>query len=315
MEPNFKKFFNNSFDDSVFNMINEHISKKVKIFCIVLTSKVNRERIILQKKTWIKRCNNYIFGSGEESQDIPTFKAYHNDGYSYSFGKMKNTLKHVWKKHGDKYDWYLKADDDTYVVMENLRAFLLNENPNKHGYHGFRMAIGGTPDPHAYNSGGAGYVMSKKSVRDLVEKGLDNPKYCRQIDSAFDDLEIGYCLENLGALPSQSLDCKKRVLFNVLDPPRALSPVIDGFKQGFINMAKFKYNPSFDSVADFPITFHYVRGEMMYALEFLMYHMEVIGRNSRLNRMESNDNTFTKLKVSKKLKLINKFSEYNFKKY
>uniref|UniRef100_A0A0K0E723 N-acetylgalactosaminide beta-1,3-galactosyltransferase n=2 Tax=Strongyloides stercoralis TaxID=6248 RepID=A0A0K0E723_STRER len=313
-QPNHENFFNNSFNDSLFHMINEHMSNHVKIFCIVLTSKINRERVILQKDTWIKRCNNYIFGSGEEDNEIPTFKAYHNDGYSYSFGKMKNTLKHVWKKYGDKYDWYLKADDDTYVVMENLRAFLLNENPNLHGYHGFRMAAGGENDPHVYNSGGAGYVMSKRSVKELVEKGFDNPKYCRQSDSAFDDVEIGYCLENFRVKPSQSLDYKKRVLFNVLDPPRALSPVVDGFKQGFINMAKFKYGTGMDSVADFPITFHYVRGEMMYALEFFLYHMEVIGKNSRLNRMESNDNDFSKLKISRKLKLIGKFSEYNFKK-
>uniref|UniRef100_A0A0N5BVB4 N-acetylgalactosaminide beta-1,3-galactosyltransferase n=1 Tax=Strongyloides papillosus TaxID=174720 RepID=A0A0N5BVB4_STREA len=313
-QPQYEKLFNNSFDDSVFSTINSQMTKTVKVFCIVLTSKVNRERAILQKQTWIKRCNNYIFGSGEENKDIPTFKAYHNDGYSFSFGKMKNTLRYVWKKYGNKYDWYIKADDDTYVVMENLRAFLLNEDPNKHGYHGFRVAAGGKFDPHTYNSGGAGYVMSRRSVKELVEKGFSDSKYCRQTDEAFDDLEVGLCLEKLGAIPSKSLDSRDRVLFNVLDPPRALSPAVDGFKQGFIAMAKFQYNTSMNAVADFPITFHYVRGEMMYALEFFLYHMEVIGRNSRLNRMESSDNIYTKLKVNKKLALIRQFSKYNFRK-
>uniref|UniRef100_A0A0N4Z6X5 N-acetylgalactosaminide beta-1,3-galactosyltransferase n=1 Tax=Parastrongyloides trichosuri TaxID=131310 RepID=A0A0N4Z6X5_PARTI len=305
--------FNNSFDDSVFKILNHQMMRQVKIFCIVLTSNVNTERCLLQKNTWLKRCNNFIFGSGVENSSIPTFKAYHNDGYSFSFGKMKNTLKHVWEKYGDKYDWYIKADDDTYVVMENLRAYLINEDPDKHGYHGFRMHVGES-DPHTYMSGGAGYVMSRKSVKSLVETGLDNSKYCRQVDEAFDDLEIGNCLEKLGAKPGISLDSKDRILFSPLDPPRQISPVIDGFKQGFINMARFHYETSINSMADFPITFHYVRGELMYALEYFLYHMEVIGKNSRLNRMEFGDNLFTSIKVNKKLGLIKQFSKYNFKK-
>uniref|UniRef100_A0A0K0FQ06 N-acetylgalactosaminide beta-1,3-galactosyltransferase n=1 Tax=Strongyloides venezuelensis TaxID=75913 RepID=A0A0K0FQ06_STRVS len=314
-QPQYEKLFNNSFDDSVFNEINSEMAKRVKIFCVILTSKVNRERAILQKKTWVKRCDNHIFGSGEESEDIPTFKAYHDDGYSFSFGKMKNTLSHVWRKYGNKYDWYIKADDDTYVIMENLRAFLLNEDPSKHGYHGFRMAVGGKSNPHAYTSGGAGYVMSRRSVKELVEKGFGDSKYCRQTDKAFDDLEVGSCLEKLGAIPSTSLDSRDRVLFNGFDPARAVSPAVDAFKKGFIGMAKFQYNTSMNSVADFPITFHYVRGDMMYAMEYFLYHMEVIGKNSRLNRMEDSDNTDTKFKVSKKLALIEQFSKYNFKKY
>uniref|UniRef100_A0A0K0EYZ6 N-acetylgalactosaminide beta-1,3-galactosyltransferase n=1 Tax=Strongyloides venezuelensis TaxID=75913 RepID=A0A0K0EYZ6_STRVS len=314
-QSQYEKLFNNSFDDSVFNEINLEMAKRVKIFCVILTSKVNRERAILQKKTWVKRCDNHIFGSGEESKDIPTFKAYHDDGYSFSFGKMKNTLRHVWRKYGDKYDWYIKADDDTYVIMENLRAFLLNEDPSKHGYHGFRMTVGGKSNSHAYNSGGAGYVMSRRSVKELVEKGFGDSKYCRQTDKAFDDREVGSCLEKLGAILSKSLDSKNRILFNPLDPPRAVSPAVKTSKNKPIRIKKFYHNTSMNSVADFPITFHYVRGDMMYAMEYFLYHMEVIGKNSRLNRMEDSDNTDTKFKVSKKLALIEQFSKYNFKKY
>uniref|UniRef100_A0A0N5BQX0 N-acetylgalactosaminide beta-1,3-galactosyltransferase n=1 Tax=Strongyloides papillosus TaxID=174720 RepID=A0A0N5BQX0_STREA len=107
---------------------------------------------------------------------------------------MKNTLSHVWRKHGGKYDLYIKADNDTYVIMENLRAFLLNEDLNTHDYHGFRVAASGKVDHHTYNSGGAGYVM--RSVKELVEKGFGDSKYCRQADKAFDDLEVRLCLES-----------------------------------------------------------------------------------------------------------------------
>ena len=28
---------------------------------------------------------------------------------------------HVWDNHREDADWFIKADDDTYVIMENLK--------------------------------------------------------------------------------------------------------------------------------------------------------------------------------------------------
>ena len=51
------------------------------------------------------------------------------------------------------YDWYMLADDDTFVYMRNLYEFLSDKNPNiavQYGHH--YGAIGG------FLSGGAGFV-------------------------------------------------------------------------------------------------------------------------------------------------------------
>uniref|UniRef100_A0A0K0F4F7 PARP n=1 Tax=Strongyloides venezuelensis TaxID=75913 RepID=A0A0K0F4F7_STRVS len=102
-----------------------------------------------------------------------------------------------------------------------------------------RISVGGMPDPHVYNHGGASYVVSKRSVKE-------------QTNEAIYDLEVGYNLERLGVISSKSLDSRDRVLFNVLDPSQTLS----------------QYNTSMTSVADFPVTFYYVRNEMMCVLVF-----------------------------------------------
>ena len=51
------------------------------------------------------------------------------------------------------YDWYLFADDDTFVYMKNLYRLLSDKNPDVPVQYGHHFgAIGG------FLSGGAGYV-------------------------------------------------------------------------------------------------------------------------------------------------------------
>ncbi|VDQ13463.1 unnamed protein product [Trichobilharzia regenti] len=42
---------------------------------------------------------------------------------------MRAILRYVYQYRND-YDYFLKADDDTFVVIENLRSVLSRQNPN-----------------------------------------------------------------------------------------------------------------------------------------------------------------------------------------
>lgn len=53
-----------------------------------------------------------------------------NDTYDGLTEKVFLTYKYVYAEYGD-YDWYLKADDDTFVFMENLRTFLADKNSSQ----------------------------------------------------------------------------------------------------------------------------------------------------------------------------------------
>jgi hypothetical protein len=72
-----------------------------------------------------------------------------NDTYHALVEKMFLTLKYVNRHHGD-YDWYMKADVNTFVFMDHLRSFLKDYDPNVPIVHGYTFQI------YHYQSGGAG---------------------------------------------------------------------------------------------------------------------------------------------------------------
>ena len=45
--------------------------------------------------------------------------------------KVKLSLQHVWENYNNTFDYLLKADDDTFVVMENLMSRLSRMSPEK----------------------------------------------------------------------------------------------------------------------------------------------------------------------------------------
>lgn len=140
--------------------------------------------------------------------------------------------RYVYNTSLEEYDWFLKADDDTYVIMENLRLLLTNYSSNKEVYLGCHfkefLAEGLVPifSPlrntypmilvvltfSGYASGGAGYVLSRKAVRRFVEDGL-NKNVCRSDSGGFEDVEIGTCLVKIGITIQDTRDSYGRARF------------------------------------------------------------------------------------------------------
>lgn len=52
------------------------------------------------------------------------------DGRQNLWYRTRVTLNYLHENYIDKFDWFMKADDDTYVIMENLRYMIYPYSPN-----------------------------------------------------------------------------------------------------------------------------------------------------------------------------------------
>jgi hypothetical protein len=105
---------------------------KVRIFCFVLTApKYFDTRARAVNSTWGRRCDHLAFITefSNDTQGLPVAPiANITPGYEHLTQKVVATLEYAYKYYFNDFDWFVKADDDTYIFMENLKAFLYKQN-------------------------------------------------------------------------------------------------------------------------------------------------------------------------------------------
>merc|ERR1719481_1925437 len=103
--------------------------------------------------------------SSEDDPDLPTVKLQVHEGRENLWTKTMQAFQYIYRHHLGDADWFLKADDDTYIIVENIRYMLMDKNASQPVYfgHKFKPYV-----DQGYFSGGAGYVMSKESLKRFV---------------------------------------------------------------------------------------------------------------------------------------------------
>uniref|UniRef100_A0A8C0U1H0 N-acetylgalactosaminide beta-1,3-galactosyltransferase n=1 Tax=Cyanistes caeruleus TaxID=156563 RepID=A0A8C0U1H0_CYACU len=82
------------------------------------------------RDTWARRCNVAVFVSSEPAPHFPAVGLGVAEGRGQLYRKTIRALQYVHRQHRASADWFLKADDDTFVVLDNLRWLLAAHPPH-----------------------------------------------------------------------------------------------------------------------------------------------------------------------------------------
>lgn len=66
----------------------------------------------------------YIIYNCISDDELNTIVLGVKEGREFLWNKLREAFKYVYNNYIDEYDWFLRADDDTYVILENLRYML-----------------------------------------------------------------------------------------------------------------------------------------------------------------------------------------------
>lgn len=265
--------------------------KKIRILCFITTSpNFHGQKAIHVIETWGKHCDKILLSStkadvvlGAIGFDVP-------DNHDYLWGKVKLMMKHIYDNYIDEYDWFFKGDDDTFLIVENLRFLLAAYESDDPIFFGYKA--NSTEHLRGYMAGGSGYVMSRKTVRIFVEKVLTNSEFfhtanashsslCHiETDARNEDWEMSLCLDPYNVYGGDSRDLLKRIRFIPDLPIDSLfgHPKPDSWYW----QRQYYYNDEgLDCCSNYSISCHRVKPDYLYTLYYLTYKLQIYGVQRR----------------------------------
>ena len=183
-------------------------------------------------------------------------------------------LKMAWKDYRGMFDYLVKADDDTYIIIENLRYMLKNLSQQKELLLGHMQEDRGVK----YPSGGAGYVLSHDAVGKIVEEGLQGEQPCflphpvgQEVDVyPNEDLQLGKCADTLN-IPLVTSMLKGQSTFLPFSIERH---IISSLSLEWWTQRTHECHGKMECVSPTLVSIHYVSPEMMYVYQYFVYEFK-----------------------------------------
>mmetsp|Transcript_36153 Transcript_36153/g.66318 ORF Transcript_36153/g.66318 Transcript_36153/m.66318 type:complete len:550 (+) Transcript_36153:116-1765(+) len=254
-----------------------------KLMCLVYTmADAHANRIRAMQQTWAGGCDGFLAFSTESDPRLPAISLEHEgpEAYDNMWQKVRSIWKFVGTHYLDDYDWFFIGGDDLFVLPHNLKTYLASlthkdgtDPKTKEYFVGRRFNSGGKD---YFNSGGAGYTLSRATLRKFLA-AMDDARHCSaDTRSSMEDVFIARCLSHLGIHFTDTRDANGRERFHPFAPGSHLhwTPPRAGQERDWYE----DYNKEWgilqgkDCCAPDSVSFHYIKkASMVRHMQALLY--------------------------------------------
>lgn len=190
-----------------------------RILCWILTQyRAYATKATAVNNTWGRDCD-HLFFVGTESYpglNILVTETGQPESRDILWMKTQQAWTYIYENFLDDYDWFWKADDDTFTIMPNLRAFAAQHDPQEPAHFGRVLYANGQFEyVNAFVSGGSGMLLSQEAVRRLKKATQEDPFNYPPPHNAPADKHTSLALNRVGAgvKTRDSRDSKGRQYF------------------------------------------------------------------------------------------------------
>ncbi|CAL4094258.1 unnamed protein product, partial [Meganyctiphanes norvegica] len=225
--------------------------------------------------TWAADCHNHTFLTDQKHPNLQNVIISNFTSYEALWGKIVEGFK---SSSSNAAEWFLKADDDTFVIHKNLMEMLAEFDPNKPLYIGLPLRYTFKDGRKVeYMSGGSGYVLSREALQRLQDSSDSLCSVERSL-TAYEDVNMGVCMKKLGVRWVDPRDSLGRHRF-LPYPPSLLMRKDLQTQEKYIwlqNLSIYQFNFGLENLSDRAVSFHEVRDPMeMYLLYYTTRHLHI----------------------------------------
>ncbi|VUZ50993.1 unnamed protein product [Hymenolepis diminuta] len=248
----------------------DQLAKAMPVMAFIFTSKDGlTNRVSQVKSTWAKRFNEVVFFSYETNLPFHIVSLTPAKGWAYT----RSAIAYIHENYGQNFAFFMKAQDNNYVIVENLRELLRTIDPEKPLLIGRQMKA---KDGSTYMMEEAGYVISRAGLRKLAAAIKDDIGACRTSNSHTGQV-IGKCAEAAGLELMHAVDENKLEFFHPFPPRDFFNKLV---KEKYTNQTVYQpsqMNEIITSCSERSISFFNVQESCLYLLEYFSYHLYPYG--------------------------------------
>lgn len=177
--------------------------KDNRVMCLVYTVALpnNKDNLKSIAETWGKQCDGFLAASNETDPSVGSIDIVHKgkEEYANMWQKVRSMWNFTYRNYINDFDFFLIAGDDTYVAVENLKAylnsfeverledgyidliqgyFLQNKQNGSHQLRPRPLVLGAPfmSGKLPLISGGPGYVLNRQALKLFGTKGAQTYK-------------------------------------------------------------------------------------------------------------------------------------------